>query len=115
MQPDSNRVVIRERNYADLLDLSLRVIRTYALPLAVAFAAGAVPAFCLNAWLLAGLARRPADLGPPSGYLWCLLLLVLWEIPLATAPLTLYLGQALFHQRPQPGKLALHCLRSLPQ
>ena len=39
----------------------------------------------------------------------------MWEIPLATAPATLYLGQALFEERPSAGRIAGNFVRSLPQ
>jgi hypothetical protein len=42
-------------------------------------------------------------------------LLVVLEMPLVTAPMTLYLGEALFTDRPRPGEIARKLLRSLPQ
>ena len=39
----------------------------------------------------------------------------MWEIPLATAPATLALGQFLFHERIEPRRLAADFFRSLPQ
>lgn len=119
MQLDQNRIVIRERGYLDILDLALRVIRVYAFPLALAFACGVVPAMCLNAWLLADYAEPDFEFLPgvyvPASYMWFMLLLVIWEMPLVTAPVTLYLGQALFEDWPQPGEIARRLLRSLPQ
>jgi hypothetical protein len=115
LQLDQNRIVIRERNYLDILDLALRVIRVYAWPLAVAFACGAVPAACLNAWLLADYAQYDFELGFPASYMWYMLLLMVLEMPLVTAPVTLYLGEALFTQRPRPAEIARRFFRSLPQ
>ena len=115
MQLDRNRIVIRERSYLDILDLALRVTRVYAWPLAVAFACGAVPAACLNAWLLAGYAEYDFELGFPATHMWYMFLLVVLEMPLVSAPLTLYLGEALFTDRPRPGEIARKFLRSLPQ
>ncbi len=37
-----------------------------------------------------------------TGSIWVALMLVMIEAPLATAPITLYLGQALFVERPKP-------------
>ncbi len=51
----------------------------------------------------------------PGWYYSWQILLVLIEIPLATAPLTLYLGQLLFVARPQPRLIAENFGRSLPQ
>ncbi len=115
VQLDQNRIVIRERNYLDIMDLALRVIRVYAWPLAVAFACGAVPAACLNAWLLADWAEYDFELGFPATYLWYMFLMIVLEMPLVTAPVTLYLGEALFTERPRPGEIARKLWRSLPQ
>ena len=110
-----NRISIRERSFPDLLDMALHVIRAYAVPLAVALAVGVVPAMVLNAWLLAPLARVSPQTGLPTGYIMWMLLLVLWEAPLVTAPVTLYLGQALFTERPQAGRIVRSFFASLPQ
>jgi hypothetical protein len=115
VQLDQNRIVIRERSYLDILDLALRVTRVYAWPLAVAFACGVVPAASLNAWLLAGYAEYDFELGFPATYMWYMFLLVVLEMPLVSAPVTLYLGEALFTDRPRPGEIARKSLRSLPQ
>jgi len=115
VQLDSNRIVIRERDYPDVLDLALRVIRVHGWPLAAAFVAGVAPAMCLNAWLLADYTEPDFTLGFPSNYLWYMLLLVVWQMPLATAPVTLYLGEALFTDRPHPRQIARLLAGSLPQ
>ena len=64
-------------------------------------AVGILPAMLLNAWLLADLAEPAFDEPFPSAYMWWMLLLVLWEMPLVTALATLYLGEAVFLERPQ--------------
>ena len=104
MQLDKTQIVIRERSYIDILDLSLRVIRAYAGPLCLALLTGIVPFFLLNAWLLSGLVGTgiEVEIDPAYGYL--LIVLVIWELPLATAPATLFLGRVLFQQEPLPGK-----------
>jgi len=112
---DDNRITIRERSYIDLLDLALRVIRVYAWPLAVALLVGVAPMICLNAWLLADYAEVDFELGFPATYCWYMLQLVIWEMPLATAPITLYLGQALFMQRPSARRMVAGFSASLPQ
>jgi len=115
VQLDQNRIAIRERSYPDLLDLGLRVIRAYAGPLAAAFLLGVAPLMALNCWLLADYVEAdfPADF--PATYMWYLLQLVVWQMPLATAPITLYLGQAVFRQRPRPAELLRDFRRALPQ
>ncbi len=128
MQFDQHRIVIRERGLLDILDLALRVIRAYAWPLAVAFVAGALPMICLNAWLLDGLAEFDPDSNASSflakvlsslakvlRYAFYMILLVIWEMPLAMAPITLCLGQALFTDRPRLGETIRGLRRSLPQ
>ena len=115
MQLHTTRISIRERSFGDVLDLALHVIRAHAWPLAAALAVGVLPMMLLNAWLLGPRLQMDPELGLPVGYMGNMLLLVLWEMPLATAPLTLYLGQTLFLERPRPGRIALDFLKSLPQ
>jgi hypothetical protein len=128
MQLDRHRIAIRERNYLDVLDLALQVIRAYPVALFFALAAGIVPVAALNAWLLHGMVDLTVEpvpyseagtviqcLGRNFPYFFCMLLLVVWEIPLATAPATLYLGQALFSDQPQPRRIAASFWKSLPQ
>ncbi|HEX7376006.1 MAG TPA: hypothetical protein VF278_02785 [Pirellulales bacterium] len=116
MQLDKTRIAIRERSFIDILDLALAVLRQHAGPLTLALFMGAVPVALFNHWLLSGLlleeAFDPSDL---AGYFSLLALLVCWEAPLATAPITLYLGQALFLERPSPAKLVKEFFTSLPQ
>jgi len=89
MQLDRNRIVIRERGWLDLLDLALRVIRAYAWPLAATLAIGILPAMLFNAWLLSGLTEPKFDEMVPTAYLVWMVIIVLAEIPLVTAPTTL--------------------------
>jgi len=115
MQLDHNRIVIRERGWLDLLDLALGVIRAYAWPLIVTLAIGVLPAMLFNAWLLSGLTEVDFDETFPAKYLWWMLLLVVAEIPLATALATLYLGEAVFQERPGTRNLVGGLFRALPQ
>ena len=115
MQLDQNRIVIRERSYLDILDLALRVIRVYVGPLALAFVCGVVPAACLNAWLLTDYTRQVFDRWAIANYMWHMFLLIVVEMPLVTAPVTLYLGEALFTERPTVGGIVGKSWRSLPQ
>jgi hypothetical protein len=115
MQLDQQRIAIRERGHLEVLDLSLRVAASHAAPLAAALVVGILPLAAANAWLLSDVARSVAEGEFPGEYLWYMLLLVLWEIPLATAPATLYLGQAMFLQRAEAARIARAWLVSLPQ
>lgn len=115
MQLDKTRIVIRERGYLDVLDLTLHMLREFAGPLAVAFAAGVVPFMALNAWLLVDYAGVEFELGSPAGFIFLMLVVVFFEAPLALAPITLYLGHAVFTQRPSAGQLVRAYLATLPQ
>lgn len=115
MQLDRTRIVIRERSFADVLDLALAVVRQFAGSLGVVLVAGVAPLFALNTYLLWNYHEPNLDLEWPLTHMVFLVLLVLWEIPLATAPATLYLGQALFDQRPSPRRIFDDLVRLLPQ
>ena len=102
MHLDQRHISIRERDFAEILDLSLRVLRVHWWPLSLALAAGAAPFALGNHWLLRG---------PDGDAIWnertaepmiWMLLVVLWEIPLATAPMTVYLGQVTFGRPADP-------------
>ena len=70
----------------------------------------------LNAWLLAGLAEPAVRRdGSRRRILWWMLIVVLAEIPLATALATLYLGEAVFLERPGVRSVAGGFFRALPQ
>jgi len=112
---DNHRIVIRERGYLELLDLSLRVLRNQVGPLFVALLAGIGPLVALNAWLLNHTAVVKTDDGPPWLFLSMMLVAVLWEMPLATAPATMCLGRALFNQPLEARPIAREFVQSLPQ
>ena len=111
MELDRTRIAIRERGYFDILDLALRITREQFWPIALATTLGAGPFFLLN-YLLFDRAEWFAPFDSESvtpeiiagwfSYLFFLTVLVLIEIPLATAPLTLYLGQKLFLDKVDP-------------
>jgi hypothetical protein len=115
LQLDKHRITIRERDYGEVLDLALCVIRVYARPLAVVLMVGIVPMFIFNTWLLWELRRMTFPFDFPAQHMFCTLLLVFWEIPLATAPATLYLGQAVFSDKLDRGNLGREFLKSIPQ
>ena len=115
MQLDRTSIAIRERGYLDILDLALQVVRRHAGPLLAALAAGVLPFALLNHWLLAGYLQTEFDVPFPAGYCLLMLLLVFWEIPLATAPATLYLGEAMFHGKADRRRIAGDLRESLPQ
>lgn len=91
------------------------MIRRWAGPLAAALAVGIAPLFLINALLLSGLEAPDPELDFPLGYMMLLVVLVAWELPLATAPATLYLGQAVFEDHPSASRVAVDLMKSLPQ
>ena len=116
MQLDKTRIAIRERTFADVLDLALHVFRDHAGPLALAFCAGAAPVALFNYWLLGGwFASDVYDVDDVWWFVWFNSWLICFEIPLATAPMTLYLGQALFVERPSAARMVKDLFASLPQ
>ena len=120
---DQTRIAIRERTFTDILDLSLRVLRRHAVPFSLALAAGVVPMAILNAWLLGGLVSDASEgllleeeyFAFLAGYGFWLTVLVIAEVPFATALATLYLGEALHNERPRAGIILRRFVGSLPQ
>ena len=119
MQLDKTRIAIRERSFPDIMDLSLKVCRGHAPALLITTLIGTLPAVWFNHWLLGSwLDRMDTFADAPDDvymYLWCTLLWVIFEIPLVAAPTTLYLGQALFLERPSVRRMVADFWRSLPQ
>lgn len=108
MQLDRTRIAIRERSGLDILDLSLHVLRSHARPVAWYTLAGALPLTIFNYALLYNVDDLPTLL------VWTTLLMLV-ELPFANAPLTLYLGRALFDDEPTPGEIARDFRQSLSQ
>ena len=104
MQLDKTSIVIRERNYFDILDLALRVVRTYPAPLFIAMLLGTIPFAALNHWWIGDSAdiNYALETGDfiPFGYLFDCTLLIVIEMPLATMLTTIFLGQATFMKQP---------------
>jgi hypothetical protein len=121
---DRTRIPIRERTYPDVLDLALAVTRENAGQLLCLLLIGAAPFVAFNHWLLGtDIARSLFDpelpiedtLAMGVRYAYTLSVLLVIEIPLATAPMTLYLGQALFVEKVDWWRLARDYLKALPQ
>ncbi len=115
MQLDRTRIAIRPRNYVDILDLSLHVVREFGRPLFFAWIVGAVPAMVLNGVLLWGLVDPIWNPEWPAWYMATMAFLVIWEMPLATVFITLYLGEATFGNHPGAGQMLAVFRRALPQ
>lgn len=118
---DRTRLAIRERDLFDLADMALRVVREHAAALLLAWSLGALPFLALNVSLLGHGDPLRANIESdeerpvPAEDFFVAAILTLWEMPLATSLITLYLGQAMFNQRPQPRQIARSLLGSLPQ
>src|SRR5262245_23986919 len=97
-------VQIRERSFLDLLDLALLVIRRRPRPLALAAAIGIAPFAVLNHWLLSE--------GQVPFSIW--LVLLFFEAPWATSPLTIVLGGLMFGQTPGPWVITRRILLAIP-
>jgi hypothetical protein len=93
---DRTLVQIRERQFLDVLDLAMVVVRERPLTLGITALVGIAPFAALNAWLM-----RLPDL-PFILFVG----LVALEIPWATAPLTVVLGGLMFDETPSPGRVA---------
>lgn len=115
MRIDQARIAIRERSWLDNLDLALHVIRAHAGAVLVAALVGALPMAIVN-FAIVNFAYG-TQLAEEAGFDAFVLatVLVMIEAPLATAPLTLYLGQALFLEKPSVKEIARHFLACLPQ
>ena len=96
MNIDHTTIAVRERSLPELYDLALLVLRRHAWPLLLLALIGCGPFALLN-WLM--LAGAPDERAWASWY--PLLLLLAIEGPLATAPLSAYLGSALFDHQPR--------------
>ncbi len=115
MKLDETRIVIRYRTKADVLDLALKMLRVYIGPIVRWLAVGVTPLFLLNMWLLADFRFYDFVWGFPLSYMVLTTLLVFFEMPVATAPLTLFLGQAVFLPRPDRKALLRDLRGSIPQ
>ncbi len=115
MQLDRTRIAIRERSFVEILDLALHVIRRQAPALLALLTVGILPLALLNGWLTSGIWSDYLETSFPAQYLFLMMLLVVWEVPLATAPATLYLGHAMFTEQPNARQIVRELGQSLPQ
>jgi len=105
VQLDQTRIAIRERGFLEIADLALRVIRAHGGRLTAAWLVGVAPVIAVDTWFLEYL-RTPSGSGDELIPLaWLALWLAVWQLPLATAGITLYVGEALFVERPSARRL----------
>ncbi len=107
MQLDKTRIAIRERDFTDILDLSLQLIRTHFAPWLAASAVGVAPFALLNWWLVKHVHLAVDVSAPWLNYTLIMIALVGLEAPLAGAFATRYFGHALFVDRP-PARIVMN-------
>ncbi|TWU59175.1 hypothetical protein Poly51_19610 [Rubripirellula tenax] len=108
MQLDQTHVVIRLRSLSEIGDLAMVMIRRYPTSLLIGFTAGALPWAIVNAILLSWIPIVEAGYGLDDEeamaeifrYLSWMAILVIAQTPAAGVMTTVYLGQAVFEQRP---------------
>ena len=111
MQLDRTHVKVRVRTLSEIGDLALIMLRQYPKAIAGAFLIGAAPWMIANAILLYWLPIREAGYGLDDEeanaellrYGWWMAVLVFLQTPAAGVVTTIYLGQAVFEQRPTIG------------
>ncbi len=101
---DRTLIQIRERSFLDLLDLSLYVIRSRPIILGSTALIGIAPWAVLNHWLLSD----------PEFPKWRWLVMLILEVPWATAPLTLVLGDLMFSVPLRPVQMLRTFFARLP-
>ncbi len=111
MQLDQTRVVIRERQLSETLDLSLRLLRHALGPLVLLTLPTAILILLLNYFLVGSLAPlNPADYEYGElyemhfRYIWNLGALLAVEAPLVTLFVSSYLGHLVFEDQPSVRK-----------
>lgn len=104
MQLDRTGLVVRERSFFDLVDLSFMVLRIYFVPLMKATLLTVAPLWILNVllcdhFLRLGIADESE--GYKAIYIWLTLCLVIAEAPLVSLLPTMYLGRIVFMDDPK--------------
>jgi hypothetical protein len=113
---ENTRIAVRERNLREVLDLSLHVFARNFGPVMLAIVAGALPFALANAWLLRKLLDDSEFTASEWEYAMWLGLLVFLQLPLASSVATVYLGQAMFVEKPSWRRVwhdTLACWRQL--
>jgi len=96
MKLDHTFIVIRERGFLEICDLSLHVIRDHARALLTLLVLNAIPWMAIDYWLVGWLVNDVIDSDYLALYYWLMSLLVVSQAQLGTSLLTYYLGQAMF-------------------
>lgn len=112
MRLDRTQIAIRERSLLDIMDLSLRVVAAYPLAIFLGTLVAALPLAFLNEFLCGWMVGEGDDPASVLRYFWTMSALVFIEAPLVSVVMTLYLGQALFLQQPEPRDILRSIFRS---
>lgn len=99
MEIQQTTIAIRERSFAEILDLSLHVTRRYAGKIAFTMAMGVLPLMLAN-FALTGLFLRDLGRSFPAAYLWSMSVLIYLQAQLAAVFTTFYIGRAVFNDEP---------------
>lgn len=116
MQLDRTQIVIRERQFWEIVDLALPLFRRNFGRLVQAMAIGVLPCMLVNHWLIGwmvateNLEYETAEF--PWRYVFDMAMLVFLEAPLASACGTLFLGKAAFLERPSFREMLVELRRS---
>ncbi|GAA4430370.1 hypothetical protein [Bremerella cremea] len=106
MQLDKTRIAIRERELLEIYDLALVVMRVYWWKIVQAIAITAIPLTFLNAALLWSMEPDLVVDDTAGAFLVYMCCLIFLEAPLAGLPITMLLGDALFHDKPDWRRMA---------
>ncbi|MFI4875571.1 MAG: hypothetical protein ACIALR_09545 [Blastopirellula sp. JB062] len=100
MQLDKTQIAIRERGLLELFDLALLVVKRYGRRILLTTAFAAIPFTLINIALLWNLRPDLPSEVTTGQYGFLMVLLIYLEAPLATALVTLLLGDVMFHDKP---------------
>jgi len=119
MQLDNTRIVVRERNQVELLDLAMFLLRTQGGRIFTSALIGIFPIALFNyllfGWMGSSDFHDYAGSFIPFRYVWTMSLVVFLEAPLATVFTTMYVGLAVFEDNPSWREVIRGVLRSWSQ
>ncbi len=96
MRLDRTRIAIRERSLLGILDMSLRVLATFILPILLCSAAIVIPLMLFNGWLVNWMATSGDIEASYLRYFTVRTLLIIIEAPLISLGITPVLGRVMF-------------------
>ena len=100
MQLDKTQIAIRERGLLEIYDLALLVTKCHWKRILLSLAIFGVPVSLINYCLLYSLQIEVGVWDVSAQFFTLTVVLIYLEAPLVTVPLTMFLGDALFHDKP---------------